>query len=132
MACFILVDYNRCAFLTAGNCMCKSQHRCRPQVHEEEKSIPLFIFLILSFKKIIFIENLLGICYLSRWTDRPKEISMHEEIDTKKRMLFSCMQISTVGLCILRCLLIGGWILLLAAMREKQDGKPSRPKDTIV
>lgn len=97
----------------SGNCVCKSQHKTSPQVHEGEKSIPLFIFFILLFKKILFVENLLGVCYLSRHNDWPEDISVHVKIDTNKHIRF-CMQISTIGLCVLRYLIIRGLILLLA------------------
>lgn len=97
----------------SGNCVYKSQHKTSPQVHEGEKLIPLFIFFILLFKKILFVENLLGVCCLSRHNDWPEHISLRVKIDTK-HILLSCMQISTIGLCVLRYLLIRGLILLLA------------------
>lgn len=73
----------------SGNCVCKSQHKTSPQVHEGEKSIPLFIFFILLFKKILFVENLLGVCYLRRHNDWPEDISVHVKIDTNKHIPFS-------------------------------------------
>lgn len=114
----------------SGNCVCKSQHKTSPQVHEGEKSIPLFIFFILLFKKILFVENLLGVCYLSRHNDWPEDVSVHVKIDTNKHILFSWMQISTIGLCVLKYLLIRGLILLLAEWGRETGMKNPRNQRT--
>lgn len=112
----------------AGNWVCKSQHRNSPQAHEGEKSIPLFMFFILSFEKILFVENLLRICYLSGHSARPREIPMYAEIDTNKHMLFSCMQLSTLGLCVLTYRLIRGLLLLLAEWEMETGWKAPETK----
>lgn len=80
----------------------------------------MFIFFhSLVQKKILFVENLLVVCYLSRHNDWPDDISVHVKINTDKHILFTCMQNSTIGLGVLRYLLIRGLILLLAE-EEKQ------------